>query len=61
MSNLFRFEVPTSQGVFVVIGPDTLPPDETERIGKQIAELIPLLVLVPEEDTRPAEDAGERP
>ena len=53
MSELFRFEVPTSEGVFVVIGPDTLPPDEAERIGKRIAELIPLMVLTPEDATRP--------
>jgi len=44
-ADLFRFEVPTSRGKFVVIGPDTLSPDEAERVGAQIGRLIPLLVL----------------
>ena len=57
-ADLFRFEVPTSQGVFVVIGPDTLPADEAERIGAQIARLIPLMVLEPEAAEA---DDGNRP
>ena len=44
-ADLFRFEVPTSQGVFVVIGPDTLPSGEAERAGRLIARLLPIFVL----------------
>lgn len=47
-ADLFRFEVPTSAGKFVVIGPDTLSPDEAEKVAARIARLIPLLVLEPE-------------
>jgi len=52
MSELFAFEVPTSAGKFRIIGPDTLPQDEAERIGQQIARLLPLLVLTASESTR---------
>jgi len=43
-AELFRFEVPTSQGVFVIIGPDSLPDDEAKRIGEKIGRLVTLLV-----------------
>ena len=59
-ADLFRFEVPTSRGKFVVIGPDTLPPDEAARIGAQIGRLLPLMVLEPEE-IRTEDEFRERP
>ncbi len=48
-ADLFRFEVPTSRGKFVIIGPDTLTPEETEAVSAKIARLIPLLVNEPVE------------
>lgn len=58
MSDLFRFEVPTSRGVFVIIGPDDVPKDEAAQIGAKLARLLPLFMVEPDpaEDTEPCPD-----
>ena len=44
-ADLFRFEVPTSRGKFVIIGPDTLPSEEAAWIGAKIGKLVVLMLL----------------
>lgn len=48
-AELFAFDVPTSRGKFRIIGPDTLPPDEAERVAATIARVLPLAVNAPDD------------